>query len=143
MKYIQYEGYTGTVEIDEDDNSLHGEVVGLTDMIAYEGKTPQALVKSFRAAVDEYLSFCAERGEEPEKPFSGRFVVRISPELHCAAAQAARDSDQSMNMWVKGAIESAVEAYRRAPISRSTTQSEAEKPKKTFFPRRRVAKTRR
>jgi len=70
------------------------------------------LVQAFRDSIDDYLAFCNERGEEPERPWSGRFVVRISPELHLMAAEAAAKADQSLNAWVKAAIAVAVGGSR-------------------------------
>jgi predicted HicB family RNase H-like nuclease len=105
---MTYKGYSGTLEIDQEADVFHGVVTGIGDVITYEGKTPSDLAKAFRDSVDDYLAFCKERGEEPEKPYSGKFVVRISPELHRMAADAARASDQSLNAWVKAAIETAL-----------------------------------
>ncbi|MBX9810681.1 MAG: toxin-antitoxin system HicB family antitoxin [Burkholderiales bacterium] len=28
------------------------------------------------------MEFCKERGEEPDKPFSGKLVLRMEPKLH-------------------------------------------------------------
>jgi len=113
---IAYKGYTGTLEIDQEESVFYGRVVGITDVITYEGKSPAELVKAFHGSVDDYLAFCNERGEQPEQPFSGKFVVRISPELHGMAAEAASKADQSLNAWVKSAIESTLSRNPSAAV---------------------------
>jgi hypothetical protein len=64
--------------------------------------------------VDDYLAFCAERGETPDKPFSGQFVARVSPELHRRASLAASQAGKSLNAWVAEQLQSAVEGSRKA-----------------------------
>ena len=79
---MEYKGYTAAVEFDDEAEIFHGGVIGVKDVITFKGKTAKKLKKAFRDSVDDYLSFCKERGEAPDKPFTGQFVVRISPQLH-------------------------------------------------------------
>jgi predicted HicB family RNase H-like nuclease len=102
-------GYIGKVEIDEEAGVLHGEVINLRDVVTFEGETVEEVQLAFRESVEDYLEFCAQRGEEPEKPFSGKFVVRLPVELHRKAYIQARLADKSLNGWVKEVIESAVQ----------------------------------
>lgn len=104
METIQYKGYTGSIETSLEDNCLYGRVQFIRDVVTYEGKTPQDLERDFHRMVDVYLDSCKRRGVEPGKAFSGSFNVRIGPELHRAAAQAALASGVSMNQWVGDAI---------------------------------------
>ena len=104
---MEYKGYIGKVEIDEDAGLFHGEVINIRDVVTFEGKTVTELRRAFRESVDDYLAFCAERGEDPNKPFSGKFVVRIPPELHRKAYAQARLSEKSLNRWVSDVLESA------------------------------------
>jgi predicted HicB family RNase H-like nuclease len=83
---VEYKGYIGKVEFDDEASLFHGEVINLRDVITFAGETVQELRQAFQGSVEDYLAFCAERGEEPEKPFSGTFTVRIAPELHRAIA---------------------------------------------------------
>ena len=69
----------------------------------------EELQKAFIDSIKDYLAFCAARGEDPEKPFSGKFVIRLSPELHRKAFIKARLSDKSLNSWVSEVLEHAVE----------------------------------
>ena len=85
MVTMNHKGYIGTIgEMDEEHGIFHGQVLGTTDVITFQGRTVDEVKTAFRDSVDDYLKFCAERGKEPDKSFSGKFVVRITPELHCA-----------------------------------------------------------
>lgn len=105
---MEYKGYTAKVEFDNDANLFHGQVLHLRDVITFQGQSVDELRREFEASVDDYLDFCVERGEQPEKPFSGRFVVRLDPEVHRKVAIAASRRDQSINTWVSKVIERAV-----------------------------------
>jgi predicted HicB family RNase H-like nuclease len=97
---MQYKGYTGSVEIDDDYKGLRGEVIGTRDVITYEADTVPELVQAFHESVDDYLAFCKERGEAPERPFSGKFLVRLKPQLHRDIAIAAQAAGESLNAFV-------------------------------------------
>jgi predicted HicB family RNase H-like nuclease len=74
--------------------------MGIMDMITFEGASVEDLEKDFRSAVDEYLKTCQRIGREPEKPFSGRFMLRVPSELHCAIAMTAKRERKSINAWI-------------------------------------------
>ncbi|MCL4833728.1 MAG: type II toxin-antitoxin system HicB family antitoxin [Caldilineaceae bacterium] len=105
---IEYKGYIGKVEFDDETGVLHGEVVNLHDVITFEGESVQEIRQAFQESVDDYLAFCAERGEEPEKPYSGTFTVRIPPELHRQITTQARFANQSLNSWMTELLEQKV-----------------------------------
>jgi len=105
---MEYKGYIGKVEIDEQADLLHGEVINIRDVVTFEGKTVAELQQAFRDSIDDYLEFCAQRGEDPEKPFSGRFVLRLPADLHRQAYIKAKLADKSLNNWVAEVIEHAV-----------------------------------
>jgi predicted HicB family RNase H-like nuclease len=106
---MEYKGYSAKVEFDEGENIFHGEVINLRDIITFEGETVTELKQAFHDSVDDYLEFCAERGEDPEKPYSGRFVVRVEPELHKTIAIEARKRGQSINSLVSKALSKEIE----------------------------------
>ena len=108
MAMMHYKGYEAVVEFDEDAETFHGEVVNLRDVITFQGKSAAELKQALADSVEDYLAFCAERGEEPEKPFSGQFVVRTDPSLHKALSAAARRAGVSLNKWVTSTLERAV-----------------------------------
>jgi len=76
-----YKSYMGHVEFDDDADIFHGEVINTRDVITFQGKTVAEIKKAFRESVDDYLAFCKERNEEPEKPFSGKFNLRIDADF--------------------------------------------------------------
>ena len=97
---MEYKGYIGKVEINDEAGILYGEVINLRDVITFEGTSVDEIQKAFRESIDDYLDFCAQRGESPEKPFSGKFVIRLPAELHRMAYVQAKLEDKSLNGWV-------------------------------------------
>ena len=97
---MEFKGYFAKVEFDDEADIFHGEIINLRDVVTFQGQTVDELCKSFRDSIDDYLEFCAERGEEPEKPYSGKFMVRVEPELHKTIALKARQDGTSLNSWV-------------------------------------------
>ena len=97
---MEYKGYFSKVEFDDEANIFHGEVINLRDVVTFQGETVDELRKAFHDSVDDYLEFCAARGEEPEKPYSGKFVVRVEPELHKKIVIQARKNGKSLNSWL-------------------------------------------
>ena len=97
---MEYKGYTGIVEYDDEAEIFHGEVANLRDVITFQGRSVDELRRAFEESVDDYLAWCAERGKEPDKPFSGKFMVRIDPGIHREISTAAQKSGKSLNAWV-------------------------------------------
>jgi len=105
---LNYKGYIGHVEFDDENELFYGEVINTKDVITFQSDTAHGLKKAFIDSVDDYLEFCKERNESPEKPFSGRFNLRITPELHREAYVAAKNSGVSLNTWVCDVLKHAV-----------------------------------
>jgi predicted HicB family RNase H-like nuclease len=105
---MEYQGYLGRVEFDDEAGLFHGEVINTRDVITFQGTSVRELKSAFHASVDDYLAFCAQRGEVPDKPFSGQFVTRVSPELHRQVNLAAQLSGKSLNAWVAERLREAV-----------------------------------
>jgi len=106
---MRYKGYLGVVEFDEEAGVLFGRVVGLRDTITFEADSASEVERAFHDSVDDYLEFCAERGEDPEKPYSGTLSLRIAPELHRKAAMAAEAEKVSLNRWIEDTLEHVVD----------------------------------
>jgi predicted HicB family RNase H-like nuclease len=102
---LQHKGYVGTVEVDLDSGLLHGTVQGINDVVHYEATTVKALTKAFRASVDDYLAMCAAAGESPDKPYSGKFQIRLGEDLHRQAAARAAAEGVSLNDLTVSALE--------------------------------------
>jgi predicted HicB family RNase H-like nuclease len=106
---MEYKGFYAQVVFDEDADVFHGEIINLRDVITFEGETVEELRQAFQDSVDDYLEYCAERGENPEKSYSGKFVVRVNPELHKRVALEARKRGVSINSLVGEAISKAID----------------------------------
>lgn len=109
MKLKPYKGFEGAVTyVDPEANTLTAEVVNCEAGIHAQASTPAELQREWEASVDVYLTYCAERGIEPLKPFSGVMSLRLGPELHREAHRAARLEGKSLNAWIKDEIARAV-----------------------------------
>ena len=104
---IEYKGYTGVIEFDPELRLFTGHVIDLRDEIYFEGDSVEALEASMRRAIDHYLAVCERRGEEPERPFSGKLNLRLGSDLHRDAALAAAAQGESLNNWLVRVVESA------------------------------------
>jgi predicted HicB family RNase H-like nuclease len=102
---LKYKGYAGQVSFDAEAKIFHGEVLGLKDVITFQGTTVRELERAFRDSIEDYLEFCAKRGEKPEKPCSGKFVVRLSPALHSRVIIEAKQEGVSLNRFVEESLE--------------------------------------
>lgn len=105
---LKYKGYAGIVEYDAEGKIFTGEVMGLRDVITFQGRTPEELEDSFHQSVDLYLEMCARDKASPQKPFSGRFNVRLNPELHRQLAMRAAQEKVSLNEWVTHTLQESV-----------------------------------
>ena len=105
---IEYKGYIGVFEFDPEIDAFHGTVTNTNDVITFYGKSVAQLRKEMRTSVDEYLAFCREEGRQPEKPFSGKLLLRTSPELHRRVALEAARHRVSMNAYIQELLEKAV-----------------------------------
>ena len=120
---MQYKGYSATVVFDDENDLFHGEVQGIRDVVTFQGKSAKELRRAFKESVDDYLDFCRKRGESADKPVSGRFVLRISPELHRKLCMAASASGQSLNAWIKSRLENMVGGLSSGTSRRGRTAS--------------------
>jgi predicted HicB family RNase H-like nuclease len=101
---MEYKGYLGTVEYDADAKLFHGDIINTRDVITFQGTTVEEIDTAFRDSIEDYLAWCKEDGVEPEKPYSGKFNVRLSPELHKEIAIRAKKLKMSINGFVEKAI---------------------------------------
>lgn len=109
---MNYKGYQASVVFDESVNAFHGRVVNIRDGINFQGTSVDELTVAFHEAVDDYLEFCAERGEAPDKPFSGRLNLRVSPDFHQAISMAAIEAGQSVNQFATEILEREISPRR-------------------------------
>ncbi len=107
---MEYKGYIAEPKYDPDDKTFTGIVQNIVgDVIHFEGRTPEEFEQAFKDSVEDYLEFCKEDGIEPQRPYSGKFMIRISPELHGKAALVARKHHKSLNALIAEAIQRMVD----------------------------------
>ena len=106
---MTYKGYAAKIEFDEDARLLHGEVIGIRDVVTFQADSAAEIESEFHASVDDYLAFCKDRGESPEKPASGKFVVRVRPELHRRLSILAEMEHISLNSLVERTLSAEAE----------------------------------
>lgn len=97
---LKHKGYTGHVEYDGEAQLFHGEVLDIGDVVTFQGTSAGEIERAFRDSVDEYLAWCEERGESPDRPFSGKLTLRLPKRLHRDIYVAAKRSGISLNQLV-------------------------------------------
>ena len=102
---MNYKGYIGKVEYDDENRVFTGSVINTKTVITFQGSTVDEIESEFKASVDDYLEWCLEDGVEPEKPYSGRFNVRLSPELHQQAAYGAKSWEYHLTALLRNRSE--------------------------------------
>jgi predicted HicB family RNase H-like nuclease len=128
---LEYKGYVGRMKIDTDADIIHGDVVGILDVITFEGQSVEEAKQAFRDSVDDYLEFCESLGDPPEKPFSGTFLVRVKPDLHRDLASLARRRGESVNALVTRALAKVVKNARKRLATPRVEKPKVAKPKAT------------
>ncbi|MDP9057370.1 MAG: type II toxin-antitoxin system HicB family antitoxin [Pseudomonadota bacterium] len=109
MNIMTYKGYAATVAFDPDDLILVGRLAGIDDRVSFHAEDGKAFVQVFHEAVDDYVETCAKAGKQPQKPYSGKVMLRVDPALHAQAALAAKLSGKSLNAWGEDALRAAAE----------------------------------
>ena len=99
MNAMTYKGYTARVEYDPRDEIFVGRVLGIEDRITFHGATVATLRREFQAAIDHYVTDCTARGRAPQRPYSGKILLRVAPEVHARAAMTAEAQGKSLNQW--------------------------------------------
>ena len=118
---MSYKGYTASMVFDAEDKIIVGRVLGIDDIIAFHGKSVDEFESHFHSAIEDYLSASRALGSPPEKPASGKVMLRIAPEVHAAALKAAARSGTSLNKWAEGALGKAA----RKPATRVPARGDA------------------
>ena len=119
--FMTFKGYTASMVFDTEDKIIVGRVQDVDDIISFHGESVSVFESNFHAVIDDYLAASKELGSAPEKPASGKVMLRIAPEVHAAALKAAARSGKSLNKWAENALG---KAARKAP-ARLSARSEA------------------
>jgi predicted HicB family RNase H-like nuclease len=107
-KSLMYKGYSAHIEFDPEDRIFSGRITGIEDIVTFHGETVDGLIQAFEEAVDDYLTMSQELGRPPAKPYSGRLMLRIPPEVHAQVAAIAAGQGKSLNAWAQEVLERAV-----------------------------------
>ncbi len=104
MNTMLYKGYNARIEFDDADRIFVGHLAGIRDIVGFHGSSVDELEAAFHEAVDDYLAHCAKLGLPANKPFSGRMLLRVPPEVHAQASIAAKMAGVSLNQWAAEAL---------------------------------------
>jgi predicted HicB family RNase H-like nuclease len=110
MNTMTYKGYTARIEYDERDNIFVGRILGIRTIVSFHGETVAQLRAEFELAIKDYLADCKEQGIHPEKPASGKMLLRVPPEIHGRALVAAQAAGVSLNQWATEALRNAAKS---------------------------------
>jgi predicted HicB family RNase H-like nuclease len=108
MNTMSYKGYAARIEYDPEDRIFVGHLAGIRDTVGFHGDSVKALEAAFREAVNDYLAACEKLGQSPERPASGKMMLRVPPEVHAAALRASELSGKSLNQWATEVLRNAV-----------------------------------
>jgi predicted HicB family RNase H-like nuclease len=104
MNTMIYKGYSARIDFDEQDRIFVGHLAGIRDIVGFHGSSVNELEAAFHEAVDDYLAHCAQLNLLANKPFSGRMLLRVPPEVHAQASVAAQVAGLSLNQWAAQAL---------------------------------------
>jgi predicted HicB family RNase H-like nuclease len=112
MNTMTYRGYAARIAYSDEDDCLIGHIAGIRDVVGFHGESVAELRTAFEEAVDDYLETCARLGRAPQKPYSGKLLLRVDPALHARAAMLAEAQGKSLNAWAQEVLANAVAATR-------------------------------
>lgn len=117
---LSFKGYRASMEFDTDDKIIVGRVLDIDDIIVFHGISVPEFEANFHAAVNDYIEACAALAQVPQKPASGKMMLRVAPPVHAAALKAAASQGLSLNKWVESLIETSTKTHRakrgRVPV---------------------------
>ena len=107
MSTMNYKGYAARIEYSDEDGCFIGHIAGIKDVIGFHAESVNELRAAFEEAVDDYLATCAKVGRAPQKPYSGKLMLRVPPEVHARAAMMAEAHGMSINQWAADVLSKA------------------------------------
>ena len=108
MRTMTYKGYAANIEYSDEDSCFVGHLAGISDIVGFHGDSVAELRAAFKAAVDDYFVTCKKLKRSPQKPFSGKLLLRVPPEVHAAVAIAAETKGKSIDQWATETLTHAV-----------------------------------
>jgi predicted HicB family RNase H-like nuclease len=110
MSNLTYKGYYARIEFDPDDLIFVGRIAGIDDVVSFHADNANDLIAAFHEAVNDYVAACTKIGKAPDKPYSGKLMFRVDPEIHADAALAAKLMGQSLNTWAASVLRDAAKS---------------------------------
>ena len=107
MNTMTHKGYVARVEYSEEDACFVGHIAGIRDIVGFHGNSVAGLRSAFVKAVEDYLATCDKLKQSPNRPYSGKFQLRLAPEIHARAAMTAEAEGKSLNTWASDVIQHA------------------------------------
>ena len=107
MNIMKYKGYIARIEYDEEDRIFVGHLAGIKDIVGFHGTTVDELEGAFHESVDNYIAISEETGRTAQKPYSGKLMLRVPPDVHAAVATAAQAHGKSINQWASETLKNA------------------------------------
>jgi predicted HicB family RNase H-like nuclease len=114
---MTYKGYSARIEYDDEDGILVGHISGIRDIVGFHAQSVTELKTAFQDAVDDYLAACEQLGQLPDKPSSGKILLRVPPETHRAALISAEMAGKSLNQWANDILQTALFENTRHSIN--------------------------
>lgn len=108
MNMMSYKGYAARIEYSDEDGCFIGHVAGIRDVVGFHGESVTELRSSFEEAVDDYLATCEKLNRSPQRPYSGKVMLRIDPNIHARVAMLAESQGKSLNAWAQETLLRAV-----------------------------------
>lgn len=125
---MRHKGYSAAIRYSEEDGFLVGRILGINDIVSFHGHSVEEVRGQFIIALDSYLSDCEEMGKEPERPYSGKLNLRLSPDFHKAIAIEAETTGKSLNDVIVTALK---QTYIDTEGGRRLRRTSAKSPSKT------------
>lgn len=107
MSTMNYKGYAAKIEYSDEDACFVGHIAGINDVISFHADSVKELRAAFEESVDDYLATCERINRPPQKPYSGKLMLRVPPEVHAHAAMMAKAHGMSLNQWAASILSKA------------------------------------
>ena len=99
MSTMNYKGYVTRIEYSDEDGCFIGHIAGIRDVVGFHAMPVTEVRAAFEESVGDCLATCEKAGRAPQKPYSGKLMLRVSPEVHTRAAMVAEAHGMSINQW--------------------------------------------
>ncbi len=111
MNLMTYKDYSARIEYSDEDACFIGHIAGIRDVVGFHGESVTELRAAFEEAVDDYLATCEKLKRSPQRPYSGKVMLRLDPSVHAKAAMLAEAQGKSLNAWAQEALQRAITSY--------------------------------